>query len=154
MKITILCAVILSAATATADTTIIEYSDHYVVESAVTPDATAALSRESSTPAASAAPDAYPEVSASPPAKPTPVSNFGSTYQPVAPAERWAAMNRKIQQLQQERGELMAPREGDSPDQAALRQQEAAGKLKKINKMSSELLKISVQGNEHSSFNR
>ena len=150
MKIAILCAVILSAAVARAETIIIEYPDHYYVESVGTPEVKSAHSPGSSVPPAAKTTPATANESSAPPATAKPMTNFDSTPQPVEPAARRASMDKEIQRLQRERSELMKPQEGETPDQANRRQQAAAGKLRKINKMSSELLKIPVQGNEQS----
>jgi hypothetical protein len=48
-------------------------------------------------------------------------------------------MEGEIQRLQRERSELMTPQEGETSDQANHRQQEALGRLRKLNKISSEL---------------
>ncbi len=140
MKIAILCAVILSAATAAAETIIVEYPDHYYVESAGTSE---------SAPPAEAVPVpvpgqesiVLPPATAKPVANAKPVTNFDVAPQPVDPAERRASMEKEIERLQRERSDLLAPREGETPEQAARRQHLAQGMLRKINKMSSELLK-------------
>lgn len=132
MKIAILCAVILSAATAAAETIIVEYPDHYYVES------TGTLQRA---PTAEAVPVPDQKSNALP-VTAKPVTNFDITPQPVDPAERRASMEKEIERLQRERSDLLTPLEGETPDQAAQRQQQVQEKLKKINKMSSELLKM------------
>ena len=141
MKVAILCAVILSAATATAETIIIEYPDHYYVESSGIPEPKSAPSRESSAPTAIATPVADHDGIA-PPATARPVTNFESPPQPADPAERRASMDKEVQRLQRERGDLMTPQVGETPEQATLRQQRAQGMLRKINKMSSELSRM------------
>ncbi len=133
MKIAILCAVILSAATAAAETIIVEYPDHYYVESAGTP--------ASAPPTAEAVPVPDQKSSALPVTS-KPVTNFDLASQPVDPAERRASMEKEIERLQRERNDLLTPLEGETPDQAAQRQQQVQEKLRRINKMSSELLKM------------
>jgi hypothetical protein len=142
MRTAIICAVILSAATAYAETIIIEYPDHYYVESTGIPEAKPVQSPENNAPPAISTPVvADHERHAHTPAS-RPVTNFATTPQPVDPSERRAAMDQEIQRLQRERGDLLTPRNGESIDDAARRQQKAAGMLKKINKMSSELLNM------------
>jgi hypothetical protein len=145
MKIAILCAVVLSAATAAAETVIIEYPDHYYVESTGTPEANPAPSREGGAPPARRVPAPDQESGAPSPAA-RPVTNFET--QPVAPAERQAALEREIQRLQGLRSELTTPREGETAEQVDRRQREAEGNLRKINRLSAELRKIAVPGNE------
>jgi len=147
MKIVLFCFIILTAGIATAETIIIEYPDHYYVESVDIPAGKPAHLQENSVPPSNTIPAIVNESSATP-ASARPETNFDSSPQPVDPAERRSAMEKEIQRLQWERSELMAPKHGESPDQADIRHQAAAGKLRKINKISSELLKISVQGNE------
>ncbi|GFE58076.1 hypothetical protein [Geobacter sp. AOG1] len=141
MKFALLCAIVLSAATAAAETVIIEYPDHYYVESTGTAEAKSAPSREGSAPPARTVP-APEQESRAPAVAARPVTNFDNDPQPVAPAERRASMEKEIQRLQGLRSELMTPREGETADQAERRQREAEGKLRKINRLSSELLKI------------
>ena len=133
MKIAIICAVILSAATAGAETTIIVYPDHFKVESTgvLRVALLASANRSSAQPTAAG-----------------PVSNFDNTPQPADPAGQRAAINNLIQRLQSEQSELMTPQAGETPDQRALRQQEALGKLNRINRLRSELLAIPVQSIE------
>jgi hypothetical protein len=145
MKVAILCVIILSAATASAETTIIEYPDHYYIESVDIPAEKPAPSQEISVPPAEETPVVNRDSSVLS-ATPRPMTIFNNAPQPVNPAERRAAMENEIQRLQRERSELMTQKEGENSDQAASRQQAADGKLRKINKISSELLKISVQG--------
>ncbi len=138
MNIAILSIVLLSAATATAKTTIIEYPDHYYVESVGISDGKPA-SRVDSVPSAKA-PSAPIQESSDPVA--TPVTNFDATRQPVDPVERRASMERELERLQREHRMLSVPQEGETSDQANRRQQEAQGKLRKINKILSELTKM------------
>ncbi len=141
MKIAILCAFILSAAMASAETIIIEYPDHYYAESTDTLKATPAPSRESSALPVIAMPMADHD-SSTLPATARPVTNFDSPPPPVDPAERRASMDKEVQRLQRERGDLMTQQDGETLEQAARRQQRAQGILRKINKMSSELLRM------------
>ena len=142
MKIVMAFALIVSVSTAAAETKIIEYPDHYYVESTGIPEVKPATSPDSTSPKVSASPSAGHESSAPSPAA-RPVTNVDNASSSIDPAERRAEMENEILRLQRERSELLTPREGDPPEQAALRQQKAAGMLRKINKMSSELLKIS-----------
>ena len=137
----ILCAVVLTAATVAAETVIIEYPDHYYVESTGTPEAKPAPSREGSAPPARTVPTPDHE-SRAPSAAARPGTNFETASQPVASAERRASMEREIQRLQGLHSELTTPREGESVEQAERRQREAEGKLRKINRLSSEVQRI------------
>jgi len=147
MKTAILVTVILSAATAAADTKIIEYPDHYYVESTGVPGEKPVPSLGRNASPAKILP-VIDDGNAAPAAMARPVTNFEASPQPVDPAERRASMDQTIQQLQRERSELLMPKEGETPDQVAYRQQEAAGKLRRINKLSSEMLKLPVQGHQ------
>ena len=138
--IAILCAVLLSAATATAETIIIEYPDHYYVESVGIPQGKPAPSRDDSVSHANAT--SVADNSNTPPAAVRPVTNFDNTPQQVDPAERRAALESEIQRLQRERSALMTPQEGETSDQANRRQQEALGRVRKLNKILSELTKV------------
>jgi hypothetical protein len=117
MKIAMICAVILSATTVGAATTI-ENPDHFYVKSTGVQFAAA-----------------------------TPVTNSGNTMPPLDPAEERAA-ELLIQQLQMEWNELMIPKEGETPDQVAFREQAASEKLRRINKLKSVLLQLPVQSIE------
>jgi hypothetical protein len=145
MKLAIVCAVLLSAATAIAETTIIEYPDHFYVESVGATGGKPALSRDNSTLPAKATPVADHE-STPPPATARPVTSFNSTQQSMDPAERRASMERELQRLQRERTVLLTSQEGETFDQANHRQEEALSKLRKINKMSSELVNTPTTG--------
>ena len=146
MNIAILCAVVLSAATAAAETVIVEYPDHYYVESTGTPEAKPAPSREGNAPPRTVpTPD---RESGTPSAAARPVTNFDAAPQPIAPGERRAALEREIPRLQGQYRELTTPREGETAEQADRRQREAEGKLRKMNRLSSELQKIAGQGTE------
>jgi len=57
-------------------------------------------------------------------------------------------MEREIQRLQGLRSELTTPQEGETAEQADRRQREAEGNFRKINRLTSELQKIAVPGNE------
>ncbi len=141
MNISILSVVLLLVTLAEAQTVIIEYPDHFYVESAGLPEGRSALSRDNNTPPAKTTTHADQE-SSPPPATTRPVTSFDNSQQPVDPAERRASMDREIQRLQRERSELLVPQDGEAPDQANRRQQEADRKLRKINKMLSESSKM------------
>ncbi|RII26825.1 MAG: hypothetical protein CXR31_10500 [Geobacter sp.] len=139
MKVAILCAVFFSAVTATAaETIIIEYPDHYYVESIGTPKAD--VSREDRAPARVVT--GADQESGAPSAAARPVTNFENASQPVASAERRGSMEREMQRLQSLHSELTTPREGETPEQADRRQREAERKLRKINRLSSEMQRI------------
>jgi hypothetical protein len=144
MKIAILCAVILVATTAAAETVIIEYPDHYYVESTGIPEGKPVTSKVSSAPPA-AAHTVTVNQSEAPPGTARTFTNFQTATHPVDPAELRAEMAREIQRLQSEVNALSAPQEGETPDQASARQHQAAWRLRKINRMSSEMLKIPAQ---------
>jgi hypothetical protein len=147
MKVAIVCALILSAATAVAETVIIEYPDHYYVESTDVPSVKPAPSRERNVPPVAATPVVKSEVIPTSSSS-RPITSPELKTRPLDPAERRVAMEREIQRLQRERSELMTPRPGETPEQADRRQRDAHGRLRKINKLSSEVLNIPVQGNE------
>ena len=65
-----------------------------------------------------------------------------SVIQQIAPAEQRASIENEINRRQIDRDELMQPKEGETPDKAIRRQQDADAMLKKINKLKSELLKL------------
>ena len=126
MKIAVLCAVLLAAATAGASTN----SDHfYVGSTGVTVVAALRTSADISSTTIDAA---------------TPVTNF-NTAPPLSPAEERALIEGKINQLQVELNALLIPPAGETADEAGLRQQEIAGKQRKINRLRSELMNIPVQ---------
>jgi hypothetical protein len=137
----------LSAATAAAETTIIEYPDHYYVESTGVKGVTTASNPGKSIPPAKALPVTADEKS-SQRTTARPVTNFGSTPQPVDPVERRASIDKMIQRLERERSDLVTPKERETPDQIARREQEAMGKQRRINRLTSELQKIPVQSIE------
>lgn len=142
MNIAILGAVLLSTTLAAAETIIIEYPDHFYVESAGIPEGNPAPPYNNSTTPATITFTADYE---SPPPLVTarPITSFDNNQQPVEPAERRDSMQRELGRLQREHSLLLAPQEGETSDQANRRQQEAFAKLKKINRISSELAKIS-----------
>jgi hypothetical protein len=141
MYIAILWAVLLSTATADTVTTIIEYPDHYYVESVGISQGKPAPSQDDNLSPAKATPIA--DNDSNPPlAGARPVTDFDNSPQSVDPERRRAAMEGKIQRLQRERSTLMTPQEGETSDQANRRQQEALGRLRKLNKISSELTKV------------
>jgi hypothetical protein len=141
MKIAILSVVILLAAMASAETTIAEHPNRYYVESVGTPGAKPALSGENNVPPAQAAPVADHDSSA-PPVTARPITDFDDAPQPVDPVERRASLNKEVQRLKLVRGDLMIRQEGETPEQADRRIQRAQRILRKINKISSELLRM------------
>ncbi len=142
MKVAVLSIIILSAAVASAETIIIEYPDHYYVESTGTPASKPAPAAESSPPVK--APPVADYANSAPSAAAIPVTNFDGAHTPppVGPADRRVGMNNEIQRLQGERGDLLIPRDRESGDDVFRREQRAAKILQKINRMSSELLKM------------
>ncbi|HJV36502.1 hypothetical protein [Geomonas sp.] len=141
MKTAIVLALILSAATAAAETSIIEYPDHYYAESTGSPVANPASSADRIATSASAPPSVDPQTTASP-RQAVPATNFDIAAKSMDPAEVGTQISNEIQRLQKQRSELLAPQAGASSEQAALRQERAAGALRKLNRLSSELLKI------------
>jgi hypothetical protein len=133
---------ILSPAVAGAETIIIEYPDHFYAESTGTPEAGAPPSHEKIAPTAVAKPAPADQDRGTHAPASRPVTNFEAAPEPVDPVVRRAGMQQEIDRLQRARGDLLAPRDGETPDDAAHRQQRAAGMLRKINKMSSELLNM------------
>jgi hypothetical protein len=122
---------LILAGPAVAETVIVEYPDHYYVESTGSPNEKPAAGREGN----------------GAPARPMPLptrENILPDVRPEAPGERRAALVNEIQRLQREQSGLMTPREGDTPDQISRKQQDATGKLMKIKRLSSELEKLSV----------
>ena len=89
MKIAMICAVILSATTVGAATTV-ENPDHFYVKSTGMQLATA-----------------------------TPVTDFGNSMPQLDPAEERASIEPLIQQVEREQSELMISKEGETPDQIA-----------------------------------
>ncbi len=142
MKASVLCIALLLTAVAEAETVIIEYPDHFYVESVGIPGERADLSRDNNTSPAKATTLANHENGNTSPASARPVTNFDNSQQPVDPAERRASMESKIEQLKRERSELLTPKEGETSDQVNRKQQEAQGKLRKINKILSESLRM------------
>lgn len=137
MKILIILAILLLATLASAETVIIEYPDHFYVESTGSPNEKPALSLESNAPASR------------PPAAPTRES-ISSVEKPSDTEERIKALSEGIERLQKEHETLTPAREGETPDQVNRREQEAYGKLKRIKRMSSELQKLTEQSKEES----
>lgn len=126
MNIAILFAILLSASLATAETIIIEYPDHFYVESSGSPNGKPAASREV----------------AAPPPRPMPLPPRESIATPdknKENKERREAWVAGIERLQREYDDLMISRVEDTPDQINNKQQEALGKLRKIKRISSEL---------------
>lgn len=140
MKTVIACAFVLAAATAAAETKIIEYPDHYYAESTGTPAAKPVSSPDPAPPTASAPERAVSEKSMAPRAA-VPVTNFDPSSKLVDPAQARTDISNEIERLKKERSELLSPPAVESSEQAGLRQNRAAGLLRKINKLSSELLK-------------
>ncbi|HJV36504.1 hypothetical protein [Geomonas sp.] len=140
MKTAIAFALILSAATAAAETKIIEYPDHYYAESTGTPVAKPASSADTIAAPVSAPPVVDHQKTT---ARRTagPVTNFEMPAQSIDPAEARTQINNELQRLQQQRSELLSPQTGESAELAAARQNRAAGVLRKINRLSSDLLK-------------
>ena len=127
MKIAVLCAVLLAAATAGAATN----SDHFYVGS--TGVTVVAALRTSA------------DISSTPIDAATPVTDFNTNPPALSPAEERALIEGKIKQLQMELNALLIPPAGETADEAVLRQQEIAGKQRKINRLRSELMNIPVQ---------
>ncbi len=73
-----------------------------------------------------------------PPPTNTPTTDFSGSQQPMDAA----ALTSLKQQLQGEYNIMMTPVDGETSDQAALRQQGAAALLKRINRISSLLLTL------------
>ena len=128
-------AILLLAPLASAETVIIEYPDHFYVESTGSPNEKPAASAESNAPASRPAPVPYHE-------------GISSTDKTEETEERRKALAEGIERLQREQKDLAVPREGETPDQVNSRQQEAYGKLKKLKRMSSELQKLTDQKKE------
>ena len=137
MNILILFAIFLLATLASAETVIIEYPDHFYVESTGSPNEKPAVSLEGNAPASR------------PPAPPFRES-ISAVEKPTEAEERIKALAEGIERLQREQKDLAASREGETPDQVNLREQEAYGKLKRIKRMSSELQKLTEQSKEES----
>ena len=135
MKNLIFFAILLLATLASAETVIIEYPDHFYVESTGSPNEKPAASAESNAPASRPAPVPSRE-------------SISSTEKTEETEERRKALAEGIERLQREQKDLAVPREGETPDQVNSRQQEAYGKLKKLKRMSSELQKLTDQKKE------
>jgi hypothetical protein len=129
MKIAMICAVILAAATAGAATN----SNHFYDRST----GVTVVALLTST-----------DVSGAQTATTQPVTNFDKTPPPLSPAEERALVEGKIQQLQVELNALLIPKEGETADEAALRQQDILRKQRRINKLKSLLLQLPVQSIE------
>lgn len=136
MKTAILMSIILMAAPAAAKTVIIEYPDHYYVEMTGVPAADPPA-RERRLP-----PLATPPATADGGVTVRPVTDFDNTPRPQDPAERRASMTDAMQRLRREHDDLTTPREGETSEQTGQRERQAAGMLRRINRMSSELLKM------------
>ena len=140
MKIVVACAVIFFANGVGAETIIIEYPDHYYVESTGVPGAKPAPDPDKTSPLMTAPGKAEKEPAY--PTKTSPVTNFVPQPRPAEPSERRASMDDAIQRLQFERSVLLTPTRGETLDQVEQRQLEATGILRRINRISSEILKM------------
>jgi hypothetical protein len=141
MKTALAFALTLTVATAAAETKIIEYPDHYYAESTGTRVAKPASSADSIATPASAPPSVDHQKTTSPRAA-VPVTNFDMSSSSIDPAEARTQISSEIQRLQKERDELLSLQARESSEQSALLQNRADGVLRKINKLSSELLKM------------
>jgi len=63
----------------------------------------------------------------------------------ISPLERRDAILNEIARYRSELQALMQPQDGETAEQANIRQRAAEGKQRKIDKLSAELLKIPVQ---------
>jgi len=145
MKSSVLCAFIVLPCMAAAETIIIEYPDHFYAESVGTPErsSNSGVSRKGTTPPAEEPYAAVHQIDeAPPPSEAMPGTDFDAPPPVVGAAERRIEMKRMIQKLQWEQAEMLKPRPGETPDQAELRQKQAYGKLRRIKKISSELLRM------------
>jgi len=137
MKILIILAIFLLATLASAETVIIEYPDHFYVESTGSPNEKPAVSLENNAPVS--------RPSAAPPRE-----SILSVEKPSDTEERIKALSEGIERLQKEHEDLSPTQEGETPEQVNRREQEAYGKLKRIKRMSSELQKLTEQSKEDS----
>lgn len=138
MRFPVLCAVMFfSVSTASAETVVLEYPDHYYVEST----GTAGGKSEAAQTNAPAGP-ALPEVAqqSAPRSAARPFSNVSPI--PATTEERRTALMTEIGNLQRERADLLSSLKAPSSDAATHSQQDADAKLRKIKKMQSELLKL------------
>ncbi len=139
MKSAILLTIILLAAPAAAKTVVIEYPDHFYVEMTGVPGAEPVTVQERN-------PLRFIDQPASggggtDAAQARPVTDFDTTPPPLDPEKRRALMTDAVQRLQRAREDTLTPRDGETPEQAGERERRAAGMLRKINRMSAELLK-------------
>jgi hypothetical protein len=164
MKIAILSAVVLLSASANADTIIIEFPDHYYVESAGTTEGNLALLQERKNQRITAKRTPYCEsennnvpVFTSPvaesesavvlPLRSKPVMYPEFTTQSVNPAEQRVSIDNEIQRLQIAASELMTPNGVETMEQAAQRQRATEAMLRKIKKLSLIMINKTDQGN-------
>jgi len=132
MKTIVILATLLLPALARAETIIVEYPDHYYVESSGSPNGKAPKATESAAPAPRPTPAPFPAGSAAP-------------ERPVDAGERKQALTSELARLQREHDELATPREGDTPEQISNKQQAAYARLMKMRRITSVLQKMSDQ---------
>lgn len=120
-------ATLLPASGAVAETVVIEYPDHYYVESTGSPGDKAAPAGEGAAHRAPPLPSR---------------ENMVSHARPEDSGERRKALINEIQRLQREQSDLTAPKEGDTPEQISRKQQDAAARQMKIKRISSILEKL------------
>ena len=134
MILAIICMLVFSAPLASAETIIIEYPDHYYVEST-------GSNNEKST-------DHLDRVAPTQILPPAPSPEILSTSEkPATIAERQKALSQAIEQAQKEQLVLSAPQEGETTEQTNARLQESYGKSMKIKKMLFEQQKLADQNN-------
>ncbi|HEX9079571.1 MAG TPA: hypothetical protein VF795_08285 [Desulfuromonadaceae bacterium] len=141
MKTALILSIFLLAAPAVAKTVIIEYPDHYYVEVTGAPSAETASSTERRPPAPAREPAAASGGGAGV-ASARPVTSFDNNPTALDPQQRRALMTDAVQRLQQARQDMLQPRDGETTEQAGERERQAAGMLRRINKMSAELLNM------------
>ncbi len=141
MKIALILPIILLAAPALAKTVIIEYPDHFYVEVTGVPSAEPVSPRERPLPTpAGVAASAGVGGAEGAPARP--VTDFDSTPRSLDPDQRRASMTDTMERLRRAREDMIAPRDGETPEQTGERERQAAGMLRRINRMSAELQKM------------
>jgi hypothetical protein len=164
MKLAILCAVALLSAPAYAETIIIEYPDHYYVELIDTHNGEPAKIQErekrpmpakespvSDSGNCSASVITHPVAEGEGtvlPLRSKPVMSPELSPQPVKPVEQRVSMKNELQRLQSGLSELTSPKEMETAEQAAQRQRNAEGALRKIRKLSSKMLNTSDPGDK------
>ncbi|RII26978.1 MAG: hypothetical protein CXR30_16270 [Geobacter sp.] len=132
MKTIAILATLLLPAIACAETIIVEYPDHYYVESTGSPANKAAKATENVAPVAKPSPAPFRDSNA-------------SLGKPVDAAERKSALTNELARLQREHDELATPKAGDTPEQISNKQQAAYAKLMKMRRITSVLQKMSDQ---------